>query len=45
MESLEQKIQEAEEFRDKYFLHHPGSVDSVEKQKAVREKILPLLQV
>ena len=45
MERLEEKIREAEDFRDRFFLDHPEIKDPNEKGKAVREMVLPLLQV
>lgn len=44
MDVLKEKIKEAEQFRDRYYEYHPGS-KFADKSKAVREKVIPLLQV
>ncbi|VDM39908.1 unnamed protein product [Toxocara canis] len=43
MEILTEKIKEAERFRDRYYEDHPSSTVA-EKSKAVKEKVIPLLQ-
>uniref|UniRef100_A0A0R3RYS6 TPR_REGION domain-containing protein n=1 Tax=Elaeophora elaphi TaxID=1147741 RepID=A0A0R3RYS6_9BILA len=43
MEILEEKIKEAERFRDGYYQHFPNCT-LTEKKRAVREKVLPLIQ-
>ncbi|VDK75620.1 unnamed protein product [Onchocerca ochengi] len=43
MEILEEKIKEVEHFRDSYYQRFPEST-SAEKCRAVREKVLPLIQ-
>ncbi|CAG9531155.1 unnamed protein product [Cercopithifilaria johnstoni] len=43
MEVLEEKIKEAERFRDDYYQHFPKCT-LIEKRQAVREKVLPLIQ-
>uniref|UniRef100_F1L7P0 Tetratricopeptide repeat protein 5 n=1 Tax=Ascaris suum TaxID=6253 RepID=F1L7P0_ASCSU len=43
MDVLKEKIKEAEQFRDRYYEYHPGS-KFADKSKAVREKVIPLLQ-
>uniref|UniRef100_A0A914ZXA2 Tetratricopeptide repeat protein 5 OB fold domain-containing protein n=1 Tax=Parascaris univalens TaxID=6257 RepID=A0A914ZXA2_PARUN len=43
MDALNEKIREAEQFRDRYYEYHPGS-KFADKSKAVREKVIPLLQ-
>lgn len=44
MEILKEKIQEAEHFCDSYYQQFPKST-LVEKKQAIREKVLPLIQV
>uniref|UniRef100_A0A915PUM3 Cell division cycle protein 27 homolog n=1 Tax=Setaria digitata TaxID=48799 RepID=A0A915PUM3_9BILA len=43
MEALEEKIKEAECFRDRYYQQFPLNT-SMEKSRAVREKVLPMIQ-
>lgn len=44
MDIVENKIKEAQDFRDHYFIEHPKATPA-ERTRAVREKVLPLIQV
>lgn len=44
MEILEEKIKEAERFRDGFYVHFPKCT-LMEKRRALRERVLPLIQV